>query len=447
VTLARASLIVLILGAAGAAMDAQSRTSDAVSALLRGDYQQAATILQPIVESRQQLDPAAAFFMATLYDNGRGVPADPLRACALYQQASFDHTSVYAPTAQLLQRRLWMAHGNEWFAECQLVSNIGLDHRFEPKTFTLGAGHSVEWTLGAATVTYENRTKRAPWWGVGSPRGVMFLPIQYTALRTVASPAPLHFFELFWWEPSAAQWTLRGRLFELYRDELVTVGSTDALTTAAAADPPSLTRSDLETMMNVRLNADGAVEWTVGGARPATRPVATRAETVAAREKERARAEAEARIDWDATLDVNRAPSMTYADAQGCGMFLLFAPSLDRGEVMTFRVDAESLALTPQPRRFDLAKDRRAFSLRIYVYERRVRADPCSDLRMPMPAEVAWQAVSGVVEVEVGIDPVARNRRRATVRILGAEFEGPAGKKIRLTRPILLSAIVGGVSG
>jgi hypothetical protein len=33
------------------------------------------------------------------------------------------------------------------------------------------------------------------------------------------------------------------------------------------------------------------------------------------------------------------------------------------------------------------------------------------------------------------------------VRILGAEFVGPAGKRIRLSRPIVLSGIVGGGFG
>jgi hypothetical protein len=67
-----------------------------------------------------------------------------------------------------------------------------------------------------------------------------------------------------------------------------------------------------------------------------------------------------------------------------------------------------------------------------------------------MPAESTWQAVSGLVEIELSpraIDPLADQRRRATVRILGAEFAGPAGKRIRLTRPIVLTAIVGTWAG
>jgi hypothetical protein len=314
VTRVRSFFILLIFGVTSVVTGAQSRTSDGVSAMLRGDYQQAAAILRPIVEDRQQRDPAAAFFMATLYDTGRGgVPVDPLRACALYQQAFFDANSVYAPTAQMLWRRLWMAHGNDWLQECQFVANIGINHRFQPETFTLGAGHSVEWTLTAATVTYENRAKRTPFGMMGS-RGIMFLPVQHIELLTPASPAPLHFFEMFWWEPSAARWTLRALLFEVYRDEVVSMGSIDALPVVTAAEPPALTPADLRTMINLRVNALGAVELTAGGVRPGRRIITTRADKLAALEKERARAAADARIDWNAALDVDRSSGRKVTD-------------------------------------------------------------------------------------------------------------------------------------
>jgi hypothetical protein len=146
----------------------------------------------------------------------------------------------------------------------------------------------------------------------------------------------------------------------------------------------------------------------------------------------------------------DRTPAMTYMDAQGCGSIFLFASSEDRGEVVTFRADAGSLELTPQPLRFDLAKERRAFSLQIHVYERPVRDDLCSDARMPMPQEAAWQAVSGIVEIELsprGVDPRASRLRHATVRILDAEFVSPSGRRIRLSRPVVLTATVGFVYG
>ncbi len=52
----------------------QTTTADGVAALARGDYQLAVEILKPIAEDRRSNDPAAQFFMAGLYDSGRGVP-------------------------------------------------------------------------------------------------------------------------------------------------------------------------------------------------------------------------------------------------------------------------------------------------------------------------------------------------------------------------------------
>jgi hypothetical protein len=67
---------------------AQSSVADGVAALARGDYQRAAEILRPIAERESDWDPAAQFFLGSMYEAGLGVPRDPLRACALYHRAS-----------------------------------------------------------------------------------------------------------------------------------------------------------------------------------------------------------------------------------------------------------------------------------------------------------------------------------------------------------------------
>jgi hypothetical protein len=241
-------------------------------------------------------------------------------------------------------------------------------------------------------------------------------------------------------------WILCARVFEVYRDEATQVQFIDALTTFSGAEPPSLKGSDLQKLLSFHVNALGFVDLSTAGTHPDRKTIVTRAERLAAAEKERARAAADARVDWNAPLDIDRAPSMTYSDANGCQLFFLFAPSEDRGEVVTFRADASSLELTPQLRRFDLSKEQRALNLRIQVYERPVRPDLCSDAGVTMPAESTWQAVSGLVEIELSpraTDPAADPRRQATVRILDAEFAGPGGKRVRLNHPIVLTAIVG----
>ena len=52
---------------------------------MRADYTKAATLLKPLVDNwNGSVSEAAAFFLATLYENGLGVPQDLPRACALY---------------------------------------------------------------------------------------------------------------------------------------------------------------------------------------------------------------------------------------------------------------------------------------------------------------------------------------------------------------------------
>ena len=80
-------------------VSAQTGTADGVAALARGDYQRAAEILKPIAEDLRTNDTAAQFFMAGLYETGRGVPADPLRACALYLRAAGRHDAPFGQEA------------------------------------------------------------------------------------------------------------------------------------------------------------------------------------------------------------------------------------------------------------------------------------------------------------------------------------------------------------
>jgi TPR repeat protein len=67
--------LVAVMLAAPCAAAAQT-TSDGVRAFLRGDYQAAARILQPLADAVPEPDPLAQYFMAMLYDSGRGVMRD-----------------------------------------------------------------------------------------------------------------------------------------------------------------------------------------------------------------------------------------------------------------------------------------------------------------------------------------------------------------------------------
>jgi hypothetical protein len=260
-TAARIALIVLL--AAGTATDvhAQSGTADALIALARGDYDTAARILKPLAESNTSSDTAAQFLMATLYEAGRGVPMNALHACALYQRASLNDHSMFGAQAQTLHKAMFHAHRHEpeWFGTCQRLANIGFDHRFEPVTFNLGAGHSIAWDLSGATIAYQGKTQR-----VDMPMGgreTAFLPLVYTPLRSPQSSR--HFIEVFLWYPAGRQgWALNWHLFEVVREQLVPIANDDALATRSAR-PPADDLPDPRTLVALRMTAAGEAEWAI----------------------------------------------------------------------------------------------------------------------------------------------------------------------------------------
>jgi len=67
---------------------AQATAADGVQAIVRGDYETAARILKPLAENTAQRDPIAQFFLAAMYDSGRGVPRDRFHACSVYASAA-----------------------------------------------------------------------------------------------------------------------------------------------------------------------------------------------------------------------------------------------------------------------------------------------------------------------------------------------------------------------
>lgn len=55
-------------------------TAEGIDAFFRGEYGRAAEILTEAADTPGRPDETAAFLLATMYEDGRGVPADPVRA-------------------------------------------------------------------------------------------------------------------------------------------------------------------------------------------------------------------------------------------------------------------------------------------------------------------------------------------------------------------------------
>ena len=443
------------LPAAVRSVDPQVSSADGIVVLAHGDHLRAIEILKPIAEDWRSTDTAAQFFMAGLYESGRGVPVDPLRACALYARASSNVESPFGRQAFSLLGVL-SGRGDEFFVECQLLAMVGLGHRFEPISFELGPGHSVEWTLQAATVTYEGRTRRheVPY----AVPGTRFLPLRHTELNTGPARAlARHFVEVFMWAPSgrSGPWELRWHVFEIVRDDLIRVGPLDPLVNVDGENPPSSESFDVREYGVLRVDDEGNPEWAVlKGSHPHSERIESDAERREVRAAEVARDAALKNTDWSRRPDVNRQPSLTYTDAEGCGQVQVYGWTGDRTETIIVRAAASDLAPSAPSLTYDLTRDLMNISV-----ETRVYAAPqhqfyfCSHVQVlehPPQASETWQAVAGTVTIELsapGVRARSPQSRRATVTLSNLVLRNSVGTTVKPPRPIRLTAIVGGGFG
>jgi hypothetical protein len=428
-------------------------SADGVSALARGDHQKALEILQPIAEPWGTRDATAQFVLAGLYETGAGVPLDPLRACALYMRAGSDFNNPFGREAGRLLGS-FMARGQEFSDDCQLLAVLGFDHGFEPVTFHLGPGHSVEWNVRAATVTYRDRTNRAPM-AFAAP-GSRFLPLKYTELATGPTRSVIrHFVEVFAWSPArqTGSWELHRHLFEVAGDDIVTIDTSGPLATSEGEAPPSRESFAASDYAVVRVDDEGNAEWAIlKGPQPMTQRIESEAERRQVREAALARDAALKRVDWSRRYDVARPPAMVYAGADGCGYVQLHGWSADRAEAIVVRVAGAALNLSAQPVTFDLSREVANISVEAYVYaSAQQQFSFCSDVGMPSDSAgpQIWSAISGTITIALSSEGVrARdaNQRHATVTLNNVVLRNTAGVTVR-AGTLRLTALVSRVFG
>jgi hypothetical protein len=444
---------ILAMTAAVAATSAQTKTADGVAALLRGDYQRAVEILKPVAEDDHSRDTIAQFFMAGLYQSGQGVPADPLRACALYVRAASNAESPFGQEASNLFVPS-ISRGPDFQQDCMTLANVGFNSGFEPVTFDLGPGHFVEWKLSAATVTYDSRIKRAEM-PFSDGAGARFLPLRYTRLDTGATRMqPRHFVEAFVWQPpvKTGPWTLRWYVFEVVRDEIITIEVSEAVTTAQGDAPPSPASFDPREYGQLRVNDDGDAELAIlKGPHQTTRRIETDAERHEARATAAARDAELKAVDWKAKHEVSRQPAMNYTGAEGCGNFEIYGWSSDRAEAVVVGVNASTLNLSTRPATFDLSRETASISVNVHVYDRaQQRFEFCTDVgRVYGPGSIepeVWSAVAGTITIEPST-AAAHAARRTTITLSNITVRNSAGGTVRITRPVKLTATIGAVFG
>jgi hypothetical protein len=430
----------------------QTRTADGVDAFLRGDYARAADILKPLAETPWAPDATAAFFMAALYEGGLGVAADPLRACALFIRSMADHTNPLGTAADGLIRAYQRKLGRDGFGNCNWRASAGFDDRFEPVTLALDQEHWIAWDPKGATINYRGVDKRFEMPLVS--RWVRFIAIRHTELAGDRSLSTRrHFVDVSWWAPLSQPhtWSLSWTLFEVVRDQLISV-ATKQLTTATGDEPPVWTAQELAPLVSLRVNENGDAEYAVLTAVPRQTTVI---ETDAERQswKELAAQEGRARktisnAESKRLLDARRPPTLAYAagDHDGCGNIFVYGWTGGRTEAISVRADKESLQIVSAGT-FDLATPRAGLEVQLHVYERVMSSFPfCTDVGTSGLVEEVWRPTRGTVTIELspaGLPVRGPGLSRATIRISGAQFVNSSGVRINQTQPITLTAIVG----
>jgi hypothetical protein len=240
---------------------AQNTTSDGVHALIRGDYETAVRILRPLAEDAVQPDPVAQFFMATLYESGRGVATGAIRACGLYLKAATtanpltDQARELAAVMQEMSgpgvAQSCLAASRDWWGDLPNAS------------FTLAPSHSLTIDEKGATVRYHGTEHHTII--TGGPNTV-FLPIRYTPLDVTRPTAGRrHFVQFFGWRQDAIDvapaWTLGWSVSEVVGADLVPVTGDSRILTGIGPEPPL--SYDVGTAAGVRVDANGEAMWVI----------------------------------------------------------------------------------------------------------------------------------------------------------------------------------------
>lgn len=256
--------------------------------------------------------------------------------------------------------------------------------------------------------------------------------------------------------PRSKQWTLHWHLFEIVRDEIIDIATPESIATVDGDAPPLPPTFDVREYAVVRVDDDGNAEWAaLKGPHPRTQRIAPDAERREIREHENARSAARQRVDWSQRYDVNRAPTMTYIDADGCGHVQVHGWTADRAEAIVVRVHGSALGPSTQTASFDIARESVNISVEAYVYAAsRQEFGFCSDIVMPVsPNSIApetWRAVAGTVTIDLsppGVRSHAPHLRRATVTLNNLVLRNAAGTTVTMSRPVRLTAIVQSLSG
>lgn len=155
-----------------------------------------------------------------------------------------------------------------------------------------------------------------------------------------------------------------------------------------------------------------------------------------------------------AQLDVST-PRFNYSDTLGCGDVFFNAMNDSRTEVLRIEVDFAQLGKSASRQVFDLAAAQPGVVVDLTLYQRpQLNRPNCDDVVLtemgqgPNPP-VVWRPVGGRLEIErgpKGVRPEEPWLFKATLRLSGVKFRGPAGKVVEMS-PFMWEGLVGWLAG
>jgi hypothetical protein len=147
-------------------------------------------------------------------------------------------------------------------------------------------------------------------------------------------------------------------------------------------------------------------------------------------------------------------PRFDYSTTLGCGDLFFHAMNSGKTEVLRIEIKSAQPRSSVKQQVYDLAERPSGVIVDISLYRREQINQPnCTDLftgeaGVPPNTPEVWHAVGGRLEVERSPKrPEDPQGFRATIRLLGARFQGPGGRVVEMPKPFSWEGLVGWLAG
>jgi hypothetical protein len=165
---------------------------------------------------------------------------------------------------------------------------------------------------------------------------------------------------------------------------------------------------------------------------------------------------APAEISSTRAQDGELTPRFEYSESLGCGDVFFHARNGAKNEILRIEVDFSRLATRATRQAFDLTRLPPGVAVDVSLYkEPQINRPNCDDVRIFEVGKVpekpqVWRPIRGTLEVVRGPKGVRGDEPwlfKATIRLIGAAFQGSDGKVLEMGSPFTWEGFVGWQAG